>query len=91
VTVDSCALEIVLRTYLLRTYLLTWRHGVVVTVVRRMNEVTLHRARLVMGWVTVFGYVTSQLGQLSLVSLWDANRVPASAGGKGWNVTSAGW
>jgi len=42
-------------------------------VVRRMNEVTLRRARLVLGWwVTVFGWVyyfgmlRSQLGQLSL-------------------------
>ena len=43
-------------------------------VVRRMNEVTLHQARLVLGWVTVFGRVyhhgiTSQLGKLSLASL----------------------
>jgi len=61
-----------------------------------MNEVTLRRARLVLGWVTVSGrvyrhesrYVTGQLGQLSLVGL--LNRVPASAGVKGWNVTSAG-
>jgi len=34
-----------------------WRHGVVVSVIRRMNEVTLRRARLVLGWVTVFGRV----------------------------------
>ena len=34
-----------------------WRRGVVVIVVRRMNEVTLRRARLVLGWVTVFGRV----------------------------------
>ena len=27
------------------------------SVVRRMNEVTLRRARLVLGWVTVFGRV----------------------------------
>ena len=40
-----------------------WRRGVVASVVRRMNEVTLRRARLVLGWVT------SQLGQLSLASL----------------------
>ena len=32
-----------------------WRSGVVASVVRRMNEVTLRRARLVLGWVTVFG------------------------------------
>ena len=31
----------------------SWR-GVVASVVRRMNEVTLRRARLVLGWVTVF-------------------------------------
>jgi len=34
-----------------------WRRGVVAIVVRRMNEVTLRRARLVLGWVTVFGRV----------------------------------
>ena len=36
---------------------LGWRHGVVVSVVRRMNEVTPRRARFVLGWVTVFGRV----------------------------------
>jgi len=47
-----------------------WRHGVVVSGIRRMNEVNPRRARLVLGWVTVFGrYVTSQLCQLSLASL----------------------
>jgi len=30
-----------------------WRRGVVVSVVRCMNEVTLRRSRLVLGWVTV--------------------------------------
>jgi len=34
-----------------------WRLGVVVSVVRRMKEVTVHWARLVLGWVTVFGRV----------------------------------
>jgi len=33
------------------------RHGVVVSGVRRMNEVNARRARLVPGWVTVFGRV----------------------------------
>jgi len=33
------------------------RRGVVVSGVRRMNEVNAHRARLVPGWVTVFGRV----------------------------------
>ena len=45
-----------------------WWRGVVVSGVRRMNEVNALRARLLPGWVTVFvsPYVTSQLGQLSL-------------------------
>jgi len=50
---------------------------VVVSVVRRMNEVTLRRARLILVWVTrslggciPSRYLTSQLGQLSLASLW---------------------
>jgi len=34
-----------------------WRRGVVASVVRRMNEVTLRWVRLVLGWVTVFGRV----------------------------------
>jgi len=34
-----------------------WRRGVVVSGDRRMNEVNLRRARLVPGWVTVFGRV----------------------------------
>jgi len=32
-------------------------HAVVVSVIRRMNEVTLHRVRLVLGSVTVYGRV----------------------------------
>ena len=32
-------------------------HGAVVSGVRRMNEVNARRARLVLGWVTVFGRV----------------------------------
>jgi len=35
----------------------TWRRGVVASIVRRMNKVTLRRVRLVLGWVTVFGRV----------------------------------
>jgi len=34
-----------------------WRSGVVVSGVRRINEVNARRARLVPGWVTVFGRV----------------------------------
>ena len=40
-----------------RIQIIGWRRGVVASVVRHMNEVTLHRARLVLGWVTVFGRV----------------------------------
>jgi len=35
----------------------SWRRGAVVSGVRRMNEVNARRARLVPGWVTVFGRV----------------------------------
>ena len=34
-----------------------WWRGVVVSVVRHMNKVTLRQARLVLEWVTVFGRV----------------------------------
>jgi len=34
-----------------------WRRGVVVSGVRRMNEVNARRDRLLPGWVTVFGRV----------------------------------
>jgi len=36
---------------------LRWQRGVVVSGFRRMNEVNACRARLVLGWVTVFGRV----------------------------------
>jgi len=36
---------------------LGWRRGVVVSGLRRMNEVNARRARLLPGWVTVFGRV----------------------------------
>ena len=35
----------------------TWRRGVVVSGLRRMNEVNARPARLVLGWVTVSGRV----------------------------------
>jgi len=35
----------------------SWRRGVVVSIFRRMNEVTMRRAPSVLGWVTVFGWV----------------------------------
>ena len=37
--------------------LCSWRRGAVVRGVRRMNEVNARRARLLPGWVTVFGRV----------------------------------
>ena len=40
-----------------RTDIHGWRRGVVVSGVRRMNEVNPRLARLVLGWVTVFGRV----------------------------------
>jgi len=48
-------LIIIRMIYIFATY--GWRRGVVVGVVRRMNEVTLRRARFVLGWVTAFGRV----------------------------------
>ena len=68
----------------------TWRRGVVVGGVRRMNEVTLLRARLALGWMTLrsgipFRYATSQQDQLSL----DSCIRPGSR--KGENVTCVGW
>jgi len=49
---------------------LDWRRGVEVSVVRRMNEVTVRRAPLVLEWVTALSrYITSHIDQLSLESL----------------------
>jgi len=45
------------RLSMLHTLVTCWRRGVVVSGVRRMNEVNARRARLVPGWVTVFGRV----------------------------------
>ena len=61
-------------------------------VVGHINEVALHRARLMLGWVTIFGrqYISmfnQPPGQLSLASL----RVAKLAGGKGGYDTSARW
>jgi len=38
-----------------------WRHGVMVSSVGLINEVNQHRARLVLGWVTVVGWNTTLL------------------------------
>ena len=40
-----------------RSVLLSWQRGGVVSSVRRMNQVNPRRARLVLGWVTIFGRV----------------------------------
>jgi len=39
-----------------RYQLIRWRSGAVGSDVGQINEVTLHRARLVLGWVTVSGF-----------------------------------
>ena len=63
-----------------------WRRGVVVSGVRRMNEVNARRARLVPGWVTVFGgYIISVCNKPTrstqpCIPPGSLNRVPASAG-----------
>ena len=66
-----------------------------------MNEVNARRARLQLGWVTVFGWVAYRptisgcnqptRSSQPCIPPGSLNRVPASAGGKGGNVTSAGW
>ena len=59
-----------------------------VSVVRRMNEVTLRRARLVLGWVTVSKLYTITVRNEPTRSTQTGippgslNRVPASAGVK---------
>jgi len=35
----------------------TWKHGIEISIVRCMNEVNLHRARLVLGWLTTSSWV----------------------------------
>ena len=64
-----------------------WRRGVVVSGVRRMNEVNARRARLVPGWVTVFGrrHTISVCNKPTrstqpCIPPGSLNRVPVSAG-----------
>ena len=52
----SCSRSSAVQIYALLTCF-GWRRGVVVSGVRRMNEVNARRARLVLGWMTVFGPV----------------------------------
>jgi len=60
-TFINFAQEFVFATFTVSTSdalaMINLRLGVVASVVRRMNEATVHWARLVLGWVTVFGRV----------------------------------
>ena len=52
-----------------------WRRGVVVSGIRRINEVNARRARLIPGWVICFGWgkggnVTSAGWQVTLCGTW---------------------
>jgi len=61
--------------------LLGWRRGVVVSGVRRINEVNERRARLVPGWVIVFAVCNKPTRSTQpCVPPGSLNRVPASAG-----------
>ena len=50
--------------------------------VRRMNEVNAHRARLVPGWVTIFGWVCNKPTRSTqpCIPPGSLNRVPALSG-----------
>ena len=50
------SLRLVLLLQLITTVVKWWRFGEVGSDVGRINEVTLRRARLVLGWVTVSGF-----------------------------------
>ena len=78
-----------------KLWLAVWRSG---SVVRRINKVALRWARLVLGWVTIFGrvpprYVTKPTRSTQpCIPPGSLNQVLALIGwGKGGNVTSAGW
>ena len=63
----------------------------------RMNEVNPRWTRLVLGWVTMFGWHTISVCNQATRSTQPCippgslSRVPALAGDKGGNVTSVGW
>ena len=57
-----------------------WRRGIVVSGVRRMNEVNARRARLVPGWVTVSVCNKPTRSTQPCIPPGSLNRVPASAG-----------
>jgi len=56
-----------------------------------MNEVKARRARLQLGWVTISGCNQPTESTQPCIPPGSLNRVPASAGGEGGNITSAGW
>jgi len=77
----------------------SWWRGVVAIVVRRMNEVTLRRARLVLAWmanglggytITVCNHAANWVNS-ALHPSGVAKSSTSFGWGKGWNVTSAGW
>jgi len=78
--------------------LVAWRSS---NVARRMNEVALRRARLVLGWLTISGItprhmyvIPSQLTMSTQHWIVPGSRKrarPLIGWGKGENVTSAGW
>jgi len=71
--------------------MVAWRSG---SVIHRMNEVTLHWARLVLGWAGIPPrYVTKPTRSTQpCISPGSQNWVPALISwGKGGNFTSAGW
>ena len=64
-----------------------WRHGIVVSWVRHMNEVNAHRAWLVLGWASSGGYTIWVFNKPTrstqpCIPPGSLNQVPASAGVK---------
>jgi len=90
VSCDCCQSSVIQLVNKVSRGLVVWRSGIVV---RHINEVTLRRARLGLGWVTIFGpvYHPTRLTQPCIL-LGSLHRVPTVTGwGKGGHVTSVGW
>ena len=89
VSCDCCQSSVIQLVNKVSRGLVVWRSGIVV---RHINEVTLRRARLGLGWVTIFGpvYHPTRLTQPCIL-LGSLHRVPTVTGwGKGGHVTSVG-